>query len=517
MNLRPWAHYQVVALIACFVFIQCIVLLLTPLNLSGDEAYYWHWSRRLDFSYYEKGPGIAALICVGRWLFGDTEFGVRFGALLCQFLISVLIYFFTAREYSRSYAMLIVLTYWSTLLFGSLGLFMTGDPPLCLFWTIGLIAAVLAVERDDARLWIPSFLAIGVGSLFKYTILILVPTLVLFLLFTPSRRRQLRSPGFLLGCLLLFACLTPVLHWNREHGWINFAENAGHLAASRHPKGLKHFWELVLGQWALVGPLLFPIVVLGFIGGIRSWRQGDLAAGLYVMSSLPLVLLCSGISFFRPVYANWPMPAFLGALLLFIHSMKNGTLQIRSDHLRRALLVNIALLVVCHLLFTGYNFGIPPKLLPTKKLVGWQPLGNLVEASLSSDNAEKYEHERRCTCAPRAAFIISEKYVTASEIGFYAASHPPVFVADPDEPSVTQFDVWSGWEKFKGKDALLVFTDPDESKEFEKAFCEIMPARIPLTHRVYGASDLDKFYLYRACDFSGFNFSALKNGRENDD
>ena len=33
-----------------------------PLDLAGDEAHYWDWSRRLDLSYYSKGPLVALII-----------------------------------------------------------------------------------------------------------------------------------------------------------------------------------------------------------------------------------------------------------------------------------------------------------------------------------------------------------------------------------------------------------------------------------------------------------------------
>src|SRR5204862_4108891 len=33
-----------------------------PLDLSGDEAHYWDWSRQLDLSYYSKGPLVAYII-----------------------------------------------------------------------------------------------------------------------------------------------------------------------------------------------------------------------------------------------------------------------------------------------------------------------------------------------------------------------------------------------------------------------------------------------------------------------
>jgi hypothetical protein len=34
------------------------------LELSPDEAHYWEWSRRLDWSYYSKGPFVAYLIAL---------------------------------------------------------------------------------------------------------------------------------------------------------------------------------------------------------------------------------------------------------------------------------------------------------------------------------------------------------------------------------------------------------------------------------------------------------------------
>src|SRR5262245_53653374 len=40
------------------------------LDLAPDEAHYWDWSRRLDWSYYSKGPLVAYLIRAGCWLAG---------------------------------------------------------------------------------------------------------------------------------------------------------------------------------------------------------------------------------------------------------------------------------------------------------------------------------------------------------------------------------------------------------------------------------------------------------------
>src|SRR5947209_3337806 len=55
---------------------------LNHLELVGDEAYYWLWSRHPDICYLDKGPVIAWFILLGTKLFGQTVFGVRFCAVL---------------------------------------------------------------------------------------------------------------------------------------------------------------------------------------------------------------------------------------------------------------------------------------------------------------------------------------------------------------------------------------------------------------------------------------------------
>src|SRR5262245_45599322 len=50
---------------------------LCPYNLVEDEASYWEWSRRLDWSYYSKGPGIAWAIRAATALLGTSEAAIR--------------------------------------------------------------------------------------------------------------------------------------------------------------------------------------------------------------------------------------------------------------------------------------------------------------------------------------------------------------------------------------------------------------------------------------------------------
>src|SRR5260370_14678670 len=61
-------------------------------EMMPEEAYYWSYSRHLDFGYLDHPPMVAWLIRLGTDLFGQTEFGVRAGALCCGAVTSVFVY-----------------------------------------------------------------------------------------------------------------------------------------------------------------------------------------------------------------------------------------------------------------------------------------------------------------------------------------------------------------------------------------------------------------------------------------
>src|ERR1700719_2075715 len=69
----------------------------TQLELVGDEAYYWLWSRRLDMAYLDKGSVIAWFIAAGTACFGQTLFGVRFFAVILSTAAGIG-FFFLARR-----------------------------------------------------------------------------------------------------------------------------------------------------------------------------------------------------------------------------------------------------------------------------------------------------------------------------------------------------------------------------------------------------------------------------------
>jgi len=477
-------------------FLNLLVIRFSPLDLAPDEAHYWEWSRRLDWSYYSKGPLVAYLLAASRLIFGDTEFGVRFPAFFCYAVFSAAFYYFLRRFFLPLYALLGWLALRSMLMFAQTGIVMTTDAPAALFWFIALASAYLAVIEERRVFWICFGLAIGIGFSAKYTLVFLFLSLVVYLLIQPQLRNHLRSREFITGTVLMIVSVLPIVYWNSNHGWVNFAHNAGHLVREKgFSLSLRYLPELVLGQAGLVGPILFFGLCYAMFRGYQSWRRGDLAAGLLLFSCAPLMAFVIGISLTKRIYANWPLPIYIGALALFVQLLTVNRISWTSNKklIRWGLILSAALTVAAHLPVLGYTLGVPGKILPTKKLAGWSDLGKTVESQLSA-------HARN----GEPPFVLGDDYEVVSSVAFYAASHPDAYCARLDDRRMNQYDIWGGWERLRNRNGIVVLRSKDKIERLRPHFAAITPIDpVPALHVEYSKTPLRDFYLYYAEGYDG--------------
>src|SRR4051794_26170447 len=176
-----------------------------PLDLAPDEAHYWHWSGRLDFSYYSKGPLVALLIRASCWLFGawseqltgNQMVAVRLPALICGALLLTSLYVLTTLFLRREkWALLLVALALTLPIIAAGSLLMTIDAPYTCCWGWALVFVYRALFRASPGSWLGAGICVALGILAKYTMVLFVPMLGLFLMATPSLRGQLRRPGF---------------------------------------------------------------------------------------------------------------------------------------------------------------------------------------------------------------------------------------------------------------------------------------------------------------------------------
>ena len=136
-QLKPYSTVLFVFLLAISVF-RIYYIQQGPLDLSPDEAHYWEWSRRLDWSYYSKGPMIAYLIYIGTAILGDNVFGIRVMAVIFSALSSVFIYALGKNMYGKRVGLLSAILLQIIPLFSTYGIIFTIDSPFIFFWILFL-------------------------------------------------------------------------------------------------------------------------------------------------------------------------------------------------------------------------------------------------------------------------------------------------------------------------------------------------------------------------------------------
>ena len=250
---------------------------MVPVDLSGDEAQYWDWSRHLDLSYYSKGPLVAYLIragCIaaGAWseqYTANLALAVRLPAVICGSLLLLSLYILTVQVFRRETLALAVVGMALTLPVITAGsTLMTIDAPYTCCWGWALVLGHRAIFRGSAWAWPAAGLVVGLGILAKYTMVLWLPSLGLFLLLTPGWRWVLRRPGFWTAAAVAALCALPVLVWNARHDWVT-VRHAG-LHAGIDAEGFTVHW---LGPLVFVG-LQFALL-LGF--WFAAWVRAMIA------------------------------------------------------------------------------------------------------------------------------------------------------------------------------------------------------------------------------------------------
>lgn len=259
------------------------------LDLAQDEAQYWDWSRRLQLSYYSKGPLIAWLINLGTRIFGNTELGVRLFAGINNLAIQGLLYYWLAVLLERPRLGLITLALANTTpLFIASGILMTTDNPLLLCWVLGLVCLSMLGERPEARWPLPVLaLALAFGILAKYMMLAFIPLALAYAWYL--RRQNLLLPGVMTRLTLALALgagigFLPILIWNIQNDFMSFrhvAKLAG-LAPAAEATGkpfiqIGKFVEYLGAQFGLLLPWWLGLMLWQGWGSLEhtliSWKK----------------------------------------------------------------------------------------------------------------------------------------------------------------------------------------------------------------------------------------------------
>src|SRR3954453_12871945 len=142
-----------VGTILALVVLRLISAAYTPLTF--DEAYYWTWSKHLAGGYYDHPPMVAVLIRVGTLIAGDTELGVRLGAILRSLPMSFAVYrsaeiLFGGRRVAATATILLNVT----LMAAAGTMIVTPDAPLLVASSFVLFYLAKVLETGRGAWWL---------------------------------------------------------------------------------------------------------------------------------------------------------------------------------------------------------------------------------------------------------------------------------------------------------------------------------------------------------------------------
>ncbi len=348
------------ALIVGLTIARFVLAALIP--LSFDEAYYWRWSTHLALGYFDHPPLIAWAIRLGTLLFGDTEFGVRFVPLLAGVAASWAVWRAAGLLLGDRRLAATAALYFNLMLILSVGTILaTPDALLLGAAVLLLLCLATAVRNGRAGWWLAAGVAVGIGCLAKYTALLWLPSILIWLLLDRTMRRSLATPWPYAGAFVAFLLFLPNLVWNATHDWLTFAKQFGRVAAD----GLepRFVLEHLGAEIGMATPVIF---VLGWLGlaAFLSRRGGERTTRNLIGSLVwPTAIYFIVHSLHARVEGNWTGPIFPA---LAIAAAAAGTMDWRGwvrrlvSGLRRlAAPVGLALVIVVY----------------SETLFGWLPFG----------------------------------------------------------------------------------------------------------------------------------------------
>ncbi len=313
---KPLAPYL---LLASVLVLTLVWQWFSPFTLIEDEAHYWEWSRRLDWSYYSKGPGIALLIRASTALLGESEFAIRAPAALSLFLGAIACMRMTKLLFTdHTTSFIAALLYISVPGFLVSSMMMTIDAPYIACWAWAAFFAARAIMNGKKSDWIRFGCILALGFVFKYTILLLIPGVLLAVLVTRKKRPKINTPWMLVGISAVLIGLIPILIWNAQNEWATARHLLGHLGAPGGDTG-PNTNEPYSITWTInYIALLFAVggapLVLGILGWFRSRRSPATACDLLLCMALPLIVFYLLVSLKAETEGNWVMSSFVTLL-----------------------------------------------------------------------------------------------------------------------------------------------------------------------------------------------------------
>jgi dolichyl-phosphate-mannose-protein mannosyltransferase len=324
-------------------------------ELLDDEAYYWVYSKFLDWGYFDHPPMVAALIKAGYFVF-HNELGVRLAFLVLNTLSLLLIEQLLDKKNPLLFYGIVL----SLAVLQVSGFVAVPDTPLIFFTALFFWCYRKFLDHPSLEY---SFLLGLITAALLYSKYHAV--LIIFFVLISNLKLFARYQTYVVGVVAL-VCFAPHLWWQYQHDWVSFRY---HLFESNvNPYRISHTLDYIVGQILLAGPfagvILLPAAFLYHSKTVFERSLKFTLIGIYAFFLLS--------SFRGKVEANWTSPAIIPLIILSHNFLSDKTISLAitfETWLFRILPITV-ILVLCARL--AMIFDILPIKQIKQQYHGWQ-------------------------------------------------------------------------------------------------------------------------------------------------
>lgn len=283
-------------------------------ELAFDEAYYWIYSEHLAWGYFDHPPMVALFIKAGTFLFGNTEFAVRFAFNIAMCTSCALVYNLVGRK--NPFVVALMLMSMPLIMFA--GIFALPDTPLLLFSLLFLVSLKRYLVKDNIFNCLLVSLSIAGMFYSKYHGLLIV---LLTVIACPS---FLKKKSFWLCIAFVITLFLPHMYWQYQHDFISFKF---HLTgrAEKHFE-INNIISYITGQIALMGVTLVPL----FFIKLKKLNRYDPFERILIFNSLGFFIFLFFLSFRNQIEANWTVSCAAVLIILFAKHMRSKRLVVMA-------------------------------------------------------------------------------------------------------------------------------------------------------------------------------------------
>jgi len=341
------------------------------------------------------------------------------------------------------------------------------DSPMMACWAGALFFLERVLIGNKRTAWYGVGICLGLGMLSKYTIALLVPATLIFLLLDHNSRKWLAKPELYVAAIFALLIFSPVVIWNFSHDWASF-----YFQGPRRWNGSFDF-----SLHLLIGSILVLLTPTGFAAAISlliperrqsirnllvSLLQNRILLFTLVFSVTPLVVFLF-FSLSREVKLNWTGPLWLALLPIIASRMNQASANRYQLALNKAWPGTILASILLYGAFLHYlTLGLSGLPYPRNfHLVGWQNLSRKiasVEEQIKETNNEK------------AIVIGMDKYSLASRLAFYRTKISSAPEQEHEKVQLTSgshifggnslmYEYWLKKYEMEGRSMILVSRD----------------------------------------------------------